>query len=60
MGANEFATDGAIDSFENRHPQREYEIRFDAPEFTSVCPMTGQTDFGTSTLISTPAARRAR
>ncbi len=57
MGTNEFATDGTIDSFENRHPERDYEIRFEAPEFTSVCPMTGQPDFGTITLCYTPAAR---
>ena len=57
MGANEFATDGTIDSFENQHPERDYEIRFDAPEFTSVCPMTGQPDFGTITLIYVPGAR---
>ena len=57
MGANEFATDGTIDSFENQHSGRDYEIRFDAPEFTSVCPMTGQPDFGTITLIYVPEAR---
>ena len=57
MGANEFATDGTIDSFDNQHPGRDYEIRFDAPEFTSVCPMTGQPDFGTITLIYVPEAR---
>ncbi len=57
MGANDFATDGTIDSFANQHPERNYEIRFEAPEFTSVCPMTGQPDFGAITLIYVPAAR---
>ncbi|MBH77308.1 MAG: NADPH-dependent 7-cyano-7-deazaguanine reductase QueF [Dehalococcoidia bacterium] len=57
MGKNEFAIDGTLDSFENQHRERNYEIRFDAPEFTSVCPMTGQPDFGTITLIYTPGER---
>ena len=57
MGASDFATDGTIDTFENQHPGRDYEIRFDAPEFTSVCPMTGQPDFGTITLVYVPEGR---
>ena len=36
-----------IETFENPHPKRDYEIRHVAPEFTSVCPKTGQPDFGT-------------
>ncbi len=32
--------------FDNPHPRREYVIRHVAPEFTSVCPKTGQPDFG--------------
>ena len=56
MSENTFKTDGAIDSFENHH-QREYEIEFTAPEFTSVCPMTGQPDFGTITVRYVPGAR---
>jgi 7-cyano-7-deazaguanine reductase len=57
MSENTFKTDGTIDSFENRHPDRNYEIEFVAPEFTSVCPMTGQPDFGTLTITYVPAAR---
>ena len=30
----------------NPQPQRDYTIRIDCPEFTSVCPRTGQPDFG--------------
>ncbi len=36
-----------LDTFENPHPGRDYVIRHVAPEFTSVCPKTGQPDFGT-------------
>ncbi|MHC4983432.1 MAG: preQ(1) synthase [Planctomycetota bacterium] len=36
-----------FETFENPHPDRDYVIRHVAPEFTSVCPRTGQPDFGT-------------
>ena len=36
-----------IETFENPHPKRDYVIRHVAPEYTSVCPRTGQPDFGT-------------
>ena len=35
-----------IETFDNPHPDRDYVIRHLAPEFTSVCPRTGQPDFG--------------
>ena len=35
-----------IETFDNPHPNRNYTIRHVAPEFTSVCPKTGQPDFG--------------
>ena len=35
-----------IELFENSHPQRDYRIITRCPEFTSVCPKTGQPDFG--------------
>jgi 7-cyano-7-deazaguanine reductase len=35
-----------IELFENPNPEREYCITIKAPEFTSVCPRTGQPDFG--------------
>ncbi|MCZ2111582.1 MAG: preQ(1) synthase [Dehalococcoidia bacterium] len=54
---NTFKTDGTIDHFENRFPGREYEIEFTAPEFTSMCPMTGQPDFGTLTIRYIPGSR---
>ena len=36
-----------LETFENPHPRRDYVIRHVAPEFTSLCPKTGQPDFGT-------------
>ena len=57
MSDNTFKTDGTIDSFENQFQHRDYEIEFEAPEFTSVCPMTGQPDFGTLSISYVPDAR---
>ena len=39
-----------LETFENPHPQRDYVIEHVAPEFTSVCPKTGQPDFGVLTF----------
>jgi len=36
-----------LETFENPHPERDYVILHVAPEFTSVCPVTGQPDFAT-------------
>jgi 7-cyano-7-deazaguanine reductase len=46
-----------LETFENQFPQRAYTIEIVCPEFTSVCPKTGQPDFGTLTLSYVPAAR---
>lgn len=43
-----------IETFPNRHPGRDYTIRHTCPEFTSVCPKTGQPDFGTITVTYVP------
>ena len=43
-----------LETFENQFPARDYEIQIVAPEFTSVCPKTGQPDFGTVTITYTP------
>ena len=43
-----------LESFPNPRPGRDYEIQFTFPEFTSMCPVTGQPDFATITLIYTP------
>ena len=34
-----------LESFENKHPENDYWVRFNCPEFTSLCPITGQPDF---------------
>ncbi|MEA3502701.1 MAG: preQ(1) synthase [Actinomycetota bacterium] len=34
-----------LDTFPNPHPGRDYVITFDTPEFTCLCPLTGQPDF---------------
>ena len=36
-----------LEVFENSFPDREYEIEIECPEFTSICPKTGQPEFGT-------------
>jgi 7-cyano-7-deazaguanine reductase len=43
-----------LEVFDNQFPDREYEIEIICPEFTSVCPKTGQPDFGTLTFTYTP------
>jgi 7-cyano-7-deazaguanine reductase len=37
----------ALETFANPKPERDYVIRFECPEFTCLCPMTGQPDFAT-------------
>lgn len=34
-----------LETFKNKHPENEYLVTFDCPEFTSLCPKTGQPDF---------------
>ncbi len=46
-----------LESFDNPRPDRDYEIRFVFPEFTSVCPITGQPDFATITITYVPNRR---
>ena len=43
-----------LETFENQFPSREYTIEIVYPEFTSVCPRTGQPDFGTLTITYAP------
>jgi 7-cyano-7-deazaguanine reductase len=43
-----------LETFDNQFPDRDYRIEIVAPEFTSVCPKTGQPDFGTITIAYTP------
>ncbi|MFQ5506094.1 MAG: preQ(1) synthase [Planctomycetota bacterium] len=48
MGARE------LDVFENPHPDRDYEVRLECPEFTCLCPMSGQPDFATIRVVYVP------
>lgn len=43
-----------LQTFKNPEPKREYEIAFDCPEFTCVCPLTGQPDFARFTIRYVP------
>jgi 7-cyano-7-deazaguanine reductase len=43
-----------LEVFPNPHPNREYEIEHVCPEFTSVCPITGQPDFATMRIVYIP------
>jgi 7-cyano-7-deazaguanine reductase len=43
-----------LETFPNRHPGREYTIIHTCPEFTAVCPKTGQPDFGTIRITYVP------
>jgi 7-cyano-7-deazaguanine reductase len=44
----------SLETFPNPQPTRDYVIEIRCPEFTSVCPKTGQPDFGTITFVYTP------
>ncbi|HTR96379.1 MAG TPA: preQ(1) synthase [Candidatus Acidoferrales bacterium] len=43
-----------LETFANPQPERDYWIRHECPEFTAVCPVTGQPDFGTITMLYVP------
>ncbi len=43
-----------LEAFPNRHPDRRYTVTLVCPEFTCLCPMTGQPDFGTITIRYIP------
>jgi 7-cyano-7-deazaguanine reductase len=43
-----------LESFDNPQPRRDYEVKFTFPEFTSLCPVTGQPDFATITITYVP------
>ena len=46
-----------LESFSNSHEDRDYWVTFTAPEFTTLCPKTGQPDFATLTIRYIPAKR---
>jgi 7-cyano-7-deazaguanine reductase len=43
-----------LETFSNPHPERDYTVRIRVPEFTCLCPKTGQPDFATLTLEYVP------
>ena len=48
-GATQYPTDysaSLLEWFPNKHPENDYLVSLDCPEFTSLCPKTGQPDFG--------------
>jgi 7-cyano-7-deazaguanine reductase len=44
-------------AIDNPHPKRDYEVECVCPEFTCVCPMTGQPDFATFTITYVPGPK---
>ena len=44
-----------LEAFPNRNPERDYWVTFTCPEFTTLCPKTGQPDFATITIRYIPA-----
>jgi 7-cyano-7-deazaguanine reductase len=47
----------ALDTFANPTPERDYLVHIEIPEFTCLCPMTGQPDFATLVIDYVPDAR---
>ena len=43
-----------LETFENKHPDNDYWVKFNCPEFTSLCPITGQPDFATIYISYVP------
>jgi 7-cyano-7-deazaguanine reductase len=43
-----------LESFTNKHPGNDYFVKFNCPEFTSLCPLTGQPDFATIYIAYVP------
>ena len=48
---------GLLETFENKHPENDYWVKFNCPEFTSLCPITGQPDFANIIISYVPAVR---
>ena len=43
-----------LESFVNKHQENDYWVRFNCPEFTSLCPITGQPDFAEFAFPTSP------
>ncbi len=46
-----------LEAFENRFPERDYWVQFNCPEFTTLCPITGQPDFAEVKILYIPDRR---
>ncbi len=46
-----------LETFDNKHPENDYLVTLDCPEFTSLCPKTGQPDFGHIIISYIPRVR---
>jgi len=46
-----------LETFTNQHPENDYWVRFNCPEFTTLCPITGQPDFGELRIAYIPDER---
>ena len=46
-----------LETFENRHKDNDYWVKFNCPEFTSLCPVTGQPDFAEIVISYIPDVR---
>ena len=46
-----------LETFPNKHPDNDYFVKFNCPEFTSLCPITGQPDFATIYISYVPGPR---
>jgi 7-cyano-7-deazaguanine reductase len=57
LGEQKSSPDKTLETFPNRHPDRDYEVTLSTDEFTCVCPATGQPDFATITIKYVPDRR---
>lgn len=48
---------GVLETFVNKHPDNDYFVKFNCPEFTSLCPITGQPDFATIYISYMPGVK---
>ncbi|MBO4242206.1 MAG: NADPH-dependent 7-cyano-7-deazaguanine reductase QueF [Clostridiales bacterium] len=46
-----------LETFENKHKENDYFVKFNCPEFTSLCPITGQPDFASITISYVPSEK---
>lgn len=46
-----------LETFQNQHPDNDYWVKFNCPEFTTLCPITGQPDFGQILISYIPGER---